>query len=134
MVLDCRWVKHFGKWDRTGPKSVSPDRSPPTGTARSTDNTSGPSQVNSRFTMADVGVALRAPSTAGIPRGSRTGQHAGECFPLFGIGLKQIFLPVSFMHREYADSMGLGFWTINCFKGVCLSREDLARRRSNELT
>jgi hypothetical protein len=66
-VLDRRWVKHFAKRDRIGLKRIPPDRPPPTGTARSTDNTSGHSQVNSRFTMADVGVALRAPGAAGIP-------------------------------------------------------------------
>lgn len=66
-VLDRRWVKYFGKRDRIGLKRVPPDRSPPIGTARSTDDTSGPFQVNSRFTMADVGVALRAPGAVGKP-------------------------------------------------------------------
>ena len=42
-VLDRRWVKHFGKWDRIGLKRGPPNRSPPTGTARSTDDTSRPS-------------------------------------------------------------------------------------------
>jgi hypothetical protein len=52
--------------DRISPQRVPPDRSPPNGTERSTDDTSGPSQVNPRFTMADVRVALRAPGAAGI--------------------------------------------------------------------
>ena len=65
VVLVRRWVKHFGKGDRIGLTRVPPDRSPPTGTARSTERHIGPSQVNSRFTMADVGVALRAPRRRG---------------------------------------------------------------------
>jgi hypothetical protein len=67
VVLDRRWVKHFGKRDRIGLKRGPPDWSSPTGTARSTDDTSGPSQVNPRPAVADVGVALRAPDAVGKP-------------------------------------------------------------------